>query len=167
MLAAGGVEILTDNIRTADEDNPKGYYEFEKVKELDKDKSWLNDAKGKAVKIISALLEQIPPEYPCKVIFMMREMKEILTSQKKMLIRRGEPTDTISDEKLAKFFFLSLEKVKNFLKQQANMDVIYIHYNDILSNPGKNIHKINEFLDNILDEVNMAKIIDKSLYRQR
>ena len=28
MLEAGGMQVLTDNIRTPDEDNPKGYYEF-------------------------------------------------------------------------------------------------------------------------------------------
>jgi len=167
MLEAGGVEILTDNIRTADDDNPKGYFEFEKVKELGNDKSWLDEAKGKAVKIICVLLEHIPPEYSCKVIFMHREMKEILASQKKMLNRRGQPTDTITDEKIAKIFFLNLEKVKKWLEQQPNIDVLYVHYSDVLNNFGKNIRKINEFLGYRLDEKNMAVVINKALHRQR
>src|SRR6185369_5935200 len=97
MLVAGGIKAMTDSIRTADEDNPKGYFELEKVKELEKDHLWLSDAAGKAIKIISALLKHLPREYPYKTIFMRREMKEILASQRQMLIRRGEATDTISD----------------------------------------------------------------------
>ena len=96
MLDAGGMEILSDEVRKADEDNPKGYYEFEKVKELEKDASWMGQAAGKAVKIISALLMHLPEEYSYRIIFMRRKMEEILKSQEQMLIRRDEPTDDVS-----------------------------------------------------------------------
>ncbi len=167
MLEAGGLDILTDNIRPADEDNPKGYYEFEKAKELDKDRSWLDQAKGKVVKIISALLSKIPQENFCKIIFMRRKMSEILASQKEMLIRRGEPTDTVSDEKISQNFFAHLRKVEVWLEQQPNFDILYINYNDVLKNPLANIERIRGFLGNGLDTKSMSGVVDKALYRQR
>jgi len=109
MLEAGGMEILKDEIRKADEDNPAGYYEFEKVKELKKDVSWLENAKGKSVKIISSLLEHLPEKYTYKIIFMHRNMEEILNSQRQMLFRRGEATNEVSDEKMGKMFLKHLQ----------------------------------------------------------
>ena len=91
MLEAGGIPPLTDKIRTADDDNPKGYYEFERVKALDKgDTEWVVDAQGKTVKVISALLKHLPSGYPYRVVYIRRNMTEILASQRKMLLRRGE-----------------------------------------------------------------------------
>ncbi|NIR50324.1 sulfotransferase [candidate division KSB1 bacterium] len=167
MLEAGGLEILTDNLRTADADNPKGYYEFEAVKQLDKSKDWLKHAEGKVVKVISQLLKELPPNYTYKVIFMRRKMDEVLASQKKMLIRRGEPTDKVSDEKMAKIFSVHLTQVEEWLEKQPNMNVLYVHYNEILKQPSKYIEKINDFLENSLDTDKMMSVVDKSLYRQR
>jgi hypothetical protein len=167
MLEAGGMEILTDNIRTADEDNPKGYYEFERVKQLEKDKSWLEDAKGKAVKIISALLQHLPADYTYKVIFMRRNMDEILASQKQMLIRRGEPTDRVSDEKMKQMFLKHLEQVEAWLARQPNMDVLYVNYNESLKEPVEHAEKINQFLGTVLDKERMVSAVDKTLHRQR
>jgi hypothetical protein len=91
MLEAGGIPVLTDYEREADEDNPKGYFEFERVKNLkDGDDAWLPQAKGKVVKVIAALLTDLPSSYEYEVIFMRRAMPEILASQRQMLIRRGE-----------------------------------------------------------------------------
>ena len=99
MIEAGGIAPLTDKIRRADDDNPKGYFEFERVKKMpDGDTAWVEDAQGKAVKVIAALLEYLPQEYTYKVLFMRRSMDEILASQKQMLIRSEKPTDEISDE---------------------------------------------------------------------
>jgi len=95
MLEAGGLEILTDEIRKADTDNPKGYYEFERVKKLETDNIWLPEAKGKVVKIISMLLQHLPLNYVYKIIFIKRDIHEVLASQKQMLVRRGEPTDPL------------------------------------------------------------------------
>jgi len=167
MLESGGLETFTDNIRLPDEDNPKGYYEFERVKQLEKDKVWLNDAKGKAVKVISALLKYLPSEYVYKVIFMQRDMREILCSQRKMLTRRGELSDKVPDEELKEMFQLHLEKVREWLAKQSNFDVIYINYNEIVQNRRKHCEAINEFLDKRLDVDKMANEVDYSLYRQR
>src|SRR5262245_34269287 len=101
ILEAGGLPVLTDALRTADDDNPKGYYEYERVKQLDKgDQAWLAEAEGKVVKVISALLTQLPATHQYRVIFMQRKLAEVLASQRKMLIHRGEPTDAVDDETL-------------------------------------------------------------------
>ena len=56
MLQAGGMDLLTDNERKADIDNPRGYFEFERVKKVKEDPSWLKDTGGRAVKMVARLL---------------------------------------------------------------------------------------------------------------
>ncbi len=169
MLEAGGMEILTDNLRKPDDDNPKGYYELERVKQLGKagDTTWLEEAKGRVVKIISALLQHLPGRYRYKIIFMQRKMEEILASQRQMLIRRGEPADEVSDEEMAKAFSKHLKHVEAWLEEQPNMDVIYVSYNGVLQDPHPHCKRINEFFDNTLDTDRMIKVVDRMLYRQR
>ena len=167
MLEAGGMEIMKDGIRKADDDNPNGYYEFEKAKELEKDTSWLKDAKGKVVKIISALLEHLPEKYNYKIIFMHRNMDEILNSQRQMLIRRGEPTDEVSDEKMNKMFLKHLQTVEEKLKKKSNIDVLPVHYNEFLEEPETHSKIVNQFLKISLNADNMISVVDHSLYRQR
>lgn len=169
MLEAGGIELLTDNIRTADEDNPKGYYEFERVKQLKQDSDWLEDAGERAVKIISALLKHLPQDhaYAYKVIFVRRKLEEVLASQKQMLIRRGEPTDTISDEKMAELFRKHLSQVETWIDEQPNVEVLYVSYNEVLEHPQEQAQRINQFLGSTLDVERMASVVDKSLHRQR
>jgi hypothetical protein len=169
MLEAGGIEPLTDNIRTADEDNPKGYYEFERVKQLKQDSDWLEDARERAVKIISALLKHLPQDhaYAYKVIFVRRKLEEVLASQKQMLIRRGEPTDTISDEKMAELFRKHLSQVKAWIDEQPNVEVLYVSYNEVLEHPQEQAKRINQFLGSSLDVERMTSVVDKSLHRQR
>lgn len=168
MLEAGGLPPLTDNLRTADEDNPKGYYEFERVKKMPEgDTSWVKDARGKTVKVISALLEHLPDEYPYRILFMQRKMEEILASQTKMLVRSGKPTDKVSDEKLAGMYAKHLAKVNAWLTGKPNISVLYLDYNEILADPAGSSARINVFLGNILDEHKMAAVVDPTLYRQR
>jgi len=168
MLDAGGLAPLTDEIRTADADNPKGYYEFERVKKLDKgDTAWVPQARGKAVKVIAALLQHLPPDQRYKVIFMRRSIDEILRSQKQMLIRRGEPTDKVSDEELSALFHKHLNHTTSWLEKQPNIEVIYVSYNDMLSNPAPQVRQINQFLGGGLDVDKMVGVVDPNLYRQR
>lgn len=167
MLAAGGLPVLTDDLRGADEDNPQGYYEFERVKKLKEDPSCLDEARGKVVKIISELLLHVPPHYVCRVIFMRRKMEEILASQQHMLIRRGKPTDTVEDATLAALFNKHVQRVEAWLARQPNMTVCYINYNDLLHEPVAHIQQINQLLGGKLDTSRMAQVIDQTLYRQR
>jgi hypothetical protein len=167
MLEAGGMAILTDEIRTADADNPRGYYEFERVKQLQHDQSWLDEARGKAVKVIAALLKYLPPDYAYKVIFLRRNMDEILASQKQMLVRRGEPADAISDEKMTRLFKGHLGRVEAWLAAQPNVEVLYVDYKAVLKEPLEHAQRIGRFLGLALDAAGMACAVDKSLYRQR
>jgi hypothetical protein len=168
MLEAGGIPPYTDHIRTPDDDNPKGYYEFERVKKLPEgDTAWLPDAKGKAVKVISALLEHLPTEYSYRVLFMQRKMEEILASQTQMLIRSGQPTDKVGDDQLAEMYEKHLAKVNSWLAAQANFSVIYLDYNQMLLDPEKYAAQVNEFLGGVLNPRDMAAIVDANLYRQR
>jgi LPS sulfotransferase NodH len=168
MLDAGGLPPLTDNERTADDDNPKGYYEFEPVKKLrEGDNSWLPRADGKSVKIISALLEYLPKSRNYKVLFMQRAISEVLASQRQMLIRRGEDPNKVSDAEMAQYFEKHLAKVKGWLAEQKNIEVLYLDYNELLRDPTPQVMRIKEFLGNRLDESQMKAMIDPSLYRQR
>jgi hypothetical protein len=168
VLEAGGLPVVTDEQRTADEDNPKGYFELERVKQLDKgDTAWVADAQGKVVKVISALLEYLPASYTYRVVFIRREMSEILASQKKMLERRGEATDRVGDEELARLFAKHLQKVETWLRGQPNFSVLYVDYNKMLADPTPFVRQVNQFLGNTLDEQKMAVMVDPALYRNR
>ena len=167
MLNAGGLEPVTDNIRTADEDNPKGYFELEKVKQLDKDNSWMGECQGKVIKIISMLLKPLPTAYNYKIIFMRRKMEEILASQRQMLIRRGQPTHTVADDKMAEMFNKHLKDIENLIATRPNMECLYVSYNEVLENPLVNIEKINDFMGGNLNRQAMLEVVDKTLHRQR
>ncbi|MFO7539424.1 MAG: sulfotransferase domain-containing protein [Chloroflexota bacterium] len=168
MLEAGGIPPLTDKQRTADADNPQGYYEFERVKQLDKgDSDWLPQAKGKAVKVISALLKHLPAAYGYKVIFMERHMPEILASQHKMLVRRQEEADKVDDAQMAALFQKHVSEIKEWLPAQPNFELLSIHYSDVLQDGWSQIQAVNQFLGGHLDEEAMANVIDPDLYRNR
>jgi len=167
MLEVGGIEPLTDNIRKADIDNPKGYYEFERVKKLPEDTEWLKDAKGKVVKVLAELMKHLPDGYNYKIIFIERNIEEIIRSQKKMLIRRGEDPNKVSDDEIKALFNKYLKIMKQHIENRDNMDVLYISYNEIIQNPLGSIKEINQFFDGALDEGKMKAAIDKKLYRNR
>lgn len=167
MLEAGGLSPVTDNIRTADEDNPKGYYELEKVKEMKADTSWMPEARGKVIKVISALLQDLPSDYRYRVVFMRREMSEILASQRQMLIRRGQEPNKVPDERMAAMFEKHLVKIAEWLDAQANIEALFIKYNDILAEPGGSVTSLNAFFEDALDAAAMQSVVDKQLYRQR
>lgn len=174
VLQAGGIPALTDLERAADDDNPKGYYELERVKKLKEgDRAWIKEAANpqgapsRAVKVISALLEHLPPEYHYKVIFMQREMAEILASQKQMLLRRGEAPDAVSDEVMAGLFNQHLSKVQKWLAQQKNIQVLYVPYAHLVDEPTQEVARLVKFLGVKLDEQAMRQAPDQSLHRQR
>ena len=167
MLEAGGISPLVDNARAADEDNPRGYYEFERVKKLKQDQAWLPSARGKAVKVISALLAQLPAGESYRVIFMQRNMAEILASQRRMLERRGEPADKISDAEMAALFERHLKQVTGWLAAQPNMTVMYVDYRRLIASPQELASAVNAFLGSRLDESKMSAAVDSTLYRNR
>lgn len=168
MLEAGGLSPVIDGIRTADEDNPKGYYEDERVKDLGQmeDKTWLADSKGKAIKIISYLLKDLPGNYNYKVLFMRRNLQEVLASQTKMLERRGEASES-SDERMIEIYEDHLWKVNRLLKREPHIEALDVPYKLVLEDPQQQAQRMHAFLGLRLDVEKMSSVVDKNLYRNR
>jgi hypothetical protein len=167
ILEAGGIPPLTDHERTPDPDNPKGYYEFERVKKLkDGDKAWLPEASGKAVKVIAALLTHLPSDYEYRVLFMRRKIDEILASQAKMLENRGEES-SVDDATMGALFSKHLQQVRAWMNSQPNLLYLDLDYNAMVNDPVPYVRQVNQFLGGNLDEEKMVEVIDPSLYRQR
>ncbi len=167
MLEAGGLEITTDGEREADEDNPRGYYEDERVKDLAKatDKSWLRASRGSAVKVISFLLKDLPPNLNYQVILMRRELTEVLASQRKMLERRGETDDT-PDERMMELWQDQMWRVNYLLRKAPHFEWVELEYGEALRNPAAAATRIASLVDG-LDEMAMASVVDPALYRNR
>jgi len=168
MLEAGGLEVVTDGIRAADESNPNGYYELETVKTLTTaaDGGWLADSRGKAVKIISFLLTYLPESYDYQVIFMQRDLGEIIASQNAMLEARAEPRGT-DDDRLRAHYEQHLQQVARFLERRKCFSALEVHYADVLKAPREQAAHIGQFLGLPLDVDRMAAIAEPSLYRNR
>lgn len=168
MLEAGGMELVVDNIRTADEDNPKGYYEDERVKDLAEmeDRRWLEGARGKVIKVVSSLLNYLPKSNAYRVVFMRRNLHEVLASQTKMLERRAEESRT-EDQELLKMYESHLEKVAFQLRFRPNFEALYVDYSDVIADPGTEARRIAEFVGGNLDVERMVGAVDGSLYRNR
>ncbi len=165
MLAAGGYPILTDNVRAADDDNPRGYLEFERVKSLERDASWLADAEGKAVKIVSFLLPKLPAEFEYRVIFVRRDLDEVLRSQAKMLERRGQPPGPDAAA-MKGHFERHLQTVDGWLQQRA-IAVHNCEHRELIAEPAIHAQRIAAFLGSDLAIEPMAGVVDPALYRQR
>ena len=166
MLRAGGLTCLTDELREADISNPKGYFEFEKVKGLRADNSWLPEAKGKVIKIISHLLSCLPPELNYKTIFMERDLGEVLASQRKMLANQGRGEENLSDERLGQIFAQQLRQVRKMLADRQ-ISTLFLGYKDVLEDPVEISTQLRAFLGNNLDQQAMRDVVDHNLYRQR
>lgn len=167
MLDAGGIPVMVDNIRTADIDNPKGYYEFERVKKIDQDAAWLPETQGKVVKMVSMLLMKLPPAYRYKIVFMRRHMDEILASQAKMLERLGKTGGNApTAAQMANLFTRHLAEVESWLAKQANMEVRYIWYHEALKSPRETAEALSAFLGG-LDVEKMVAVVDPNLHRNK
>jgi hypothetical protein len=165
MLDRGGLEVVTDNIRTADTDNPRGYYELEKVKKIKQDASWLPETRGKVFKMISQLLYDLPPSECYRIVFMERDLDEMLRSQEKMLERlnrKGAPPDQIK-----RSYTLHLERLRGWLREQPNMQVLYVSYKDLVERPREQAERVSEFLGGKAIVEEMVKAVDPTLYRNR
>jgi hypothetical protein len=167
MLEAGGMPVVTDAIREADVDNPRGYYEFEPAKKTKDDPSWLDSAHGKAVKMVYQLLYDLPGDRHYRVLFMRRSMPEVLASQKKMLARLGRDAGGISDEKMAALFQAQLAKFEAWAAQQPHLAILEVDYNQMVSDPVPLASRVNQFLGGILDEGKMVAVVEPDLYRNR
>jgi RNase adaptor protein for sRNA GlmZ degradation len=165
MLEQGGVEVVTDNVRCADTDNPRGYYELEQVKKIKTDVSWLPATRGKAFKMVSQLLYELPSTEQYRIIFMERDLDEMLVSQEKMLARLRKPAAPRAT--IERSFIEHLRRLYDWLAKQPNIQVLYISYNELLHGPEQQAKRVSAFLEGCPDARKMATTVDSSLYRNR
>ena len=171
MLGAGGLPLVTDRVRPADESNPEGYFELEAVKDLDKaavrDVAWLADARGRAVKILSALLPYLPESYNYRVILMQRPLPEVIASQNTMLARAGEATDVIPVADLTTQYETHLRRTQALLASRPCFETLAVRYGDVLADPRVQADRVSGFVGASLNVDAMAGAVDARLYRNR
>jgi len=167
MLEAGGIPAVTDGLRPADDDNPRGYFELEAVKRLPDEAAWVGEATGRAVKAVSALLERLPAGPRYRVLFLERDLREVLASQKTMLQRRGEPTDRVPDEQMASLFRKHVAGVLAKAEARDDMELLRLEHAAVLTSPQEAARRIDEFLGGGLERGAMAAAVDGTLWRQR
>ncbi len=169
MLDAAGYTIMTDGEREADVDNPKGYFEYERVKDLeqDDDKSWVADARGKVLKVISFLIKELPADSSYRIIFMRRDIDEVIASQNKMIYRLGTEDTSATDAEVKKLYQRHLVQVKNLVDKTPNVAMIDVNHRRAIKDPMSVAEQVNEFLGGDLDVQVMAAVVDKKLYRNR
>ena len=165
MLDRGGITAMTDQIRTADTDNPHGYFEYERVKKTRQDPSWLPEARGKSVKMVSSLLYDLPDTETYRILFMERDLDEVLASQDKMLKRLNRPSAPAAQMRAA--FQVHLERLFKWLPQQRHMTVLMVNYNRLIEHPEPEARIVSNFLDGRPVVEAMLAAIDPSLYRNR
>jgi hypothetical protein len=169
MLEAGGLQIMSDAARGADVDNPKGYFEHERIKDLEKetDKSYLREGRGKALKVISFLIQHLPDENDYRVIFMRRDLDEVLSSQDKMIQRLGAADAAADREAMKEAYRNDIVRTRLLCRKRSNFEMIEIQYKASVENPAETARRVNEFLGGRLDEAAMRQAVDESLYRNR
>jgi hypothetical protein len=167
MLDAGGASILTDKVRQADQNNPRGYYEYEKVKKMMTDVSWIEEANGKIIKVVAPLLQNLPNKYDYKIIFMRRDMPEILRSQQIMLGQKATVEKQAYPIVLAEAFNKQLEKAEAMFKRMPNAEVLYVDYASAIENSEETAETVAEFLGEDLDIGKMVEAVDETLYRNK
>jgi hypothetical protein len=167
MLAAGGVEVLTDGERKADEDNPRGYYEWERAKLLPRDPRVIDPAEGKAVKIISQLLLSLPASHDYRVIFMERPLEEVVASQAEMIKRRGTAGPALAPEQMKAALRAHLNQVMSWMKSAGNVGFQAVSHHELMGDPAKVAGDLQKFLGIPLNTAAMAAQVDPALYRQR
>ncbi len=169
MLEAGGIEPFSDGERAADIDNPEGYYEFERVKDLEKDadKTWVREARGRTLKVISFLLRHLPDDNTYRIVYMRRHLDEVLRSQDKMLDRLGNAAPGADLEATKEAYRNDIVAARLYARKQPFMEMIEVHYAETIADPASTARAVNRFLGGFLDEAAMAAAVNERLYRNR
>jgi hypothetical protein len=169
MLEVGGLPVLSDGQRGADVDNPRGYFELERIKDLEKetDKSYLRKARGRAVKVISFLIKDLPDENDYRVIFMRRDLDEVLTSQDKMIQRLGSDDAVAEREAMKEAYRNDIVRTRLLCRSRPNFELIEVHYKATIEDAAATARQVNAFLGGALDEGAMREAVDGALYRNR
>ena len=170
MLVAGGLQAIIDGHRPADDNNPHGYFEYEPAKRLASEAEWIETARGKVVKVIHALLYDLPRNVPYRIVLMERDLGEVLASQSTMLDRLGTPSGSLGQARLSTAIAtlqMEYEKARTWLFAQPNIRFIEVRYAEVLAAPIIESRRVARFLGGHLDARAMASAVDLSLYRSR
>ncbi len=169
MLESGGMEILSDSERAADIDNPKGYFEYGRIKDLEKetDKSYIREGRGKVLKVISFLIKDLPDDNDYRVIFMRRDLDEVLASQNKMIHRLGTTDTTATEAAMKEAYRNDIVRTRLLCRDRPNFELIEIGYKPTIENPAATARSVNAFVGGHLNEAAMREAVDGSLYRNR
>jgi hypothetical protein len=166
MLQAGGVPLMNDGQRQADQDNPSGYFELEAVKRLNANADWLAGAMAKAVKIVVPLVFHLPARFKYRIIFMERDLDEVIASQTAMLQRMGRQP-MLAAEELKRAFERQLTRAREILTPNADRNIIFCQHRELLKHPRDIAVSIASFLGADLQIDAMVERVDPDLYRQR
>ncbi len=167
MLGAGRLALLTDGRRGPDRDNPRGYLEYEPVKRLRRDASWLGAAAGRAVKVVHALVASLPPDRDYRLLLMRRDLHEVAASQRAMLERRGAAAGELPDERLIEILAAQLDETERWARQQPGFEVLCVQHAALLSDARAAAARVACFLGGGLDVDAMAQAVDPALHRTR
>jgi predicted AlkP superfamily phosphohydrolase/phosphomutase/tetratricopeptide (TPR) repeat protein len=163
MLKKGGLDVLSDENRKADASNPKGYFEYQPVMSIHKNNTWLELAQDKSVKVVAPLLKFLSPKYRYKVIFMKRDLGEVIQSQQKMI---GKNTDVLPVN-LFEAYQKQMNQVEVWKNKEPSVELIYVDYKEVLNHPEASIKKVIDFVGTDLDMSQMVSCVDHSLYRNK
>jgi len=169
MLEAGGIPVLSDALRPPDANNPRGYFELERVKRLHReaDTSWLASGHQKALKIVSHLLRHLPDHYSYRVIFMQRPLREIVASQNRMLDNLAQERGSVNEDRLLEAYDIHLAAVRSFLASRTCFSTLDVQYRDVLAEPVREALRIASFLGRDLDTANMRRAVEPQLHRSK
>jgi len=167
MLAAGGMSPLSDGERPPDDDNPKGYLEWERIKQLPKEPALIAEAEGKVVKVISQLMLSLPDGHEYRIVFMQRPLAEVMKSQEEMRKRRGTFQPGANDSAVEQVFRKHLAEVEKWTASRAHVKMMRVPYHRVLREPQTVAEEVAEFLGVALDVKAMVEQVDASLYRNR
>ena len=166
MLAAAGLEIYTDNQRQPDENNPKGYFEADATKGMAKDNAWVKDCRGKVIKVVAPVVPLLPQQERYRVLFMHRNLKEVIASQNRMLERLGKKGGDIGDDRMKEILIHQLMRAAQTVGGHGN-PFLTISYENAIKDPENTAQKIAEFLGMELDIAAMVAAVDSSLHREK
>ncbi len=167
ILRAGGIPVMTDDLRAADEDNPEGYWEWEEIKKLPNHPGILVQARGKALKIISALLPALPLTHRYKMIFMTRPIAQVVESQWAMLERQGKPPG-LDKQRMSAAMEQHSQQIRQTLAASPRIELLEVSYADLVANPQPLIDELAKFLgDRFTPGPAVLSRIRPQLHRQR
>lgn len=166
MLAAAGISPFTDEKRLPDDDNPRGYFEHEKATALHQDTTWIPEARGKVVKVVAHLLRFLPAGEHYRIIFMHRDLDEVIASQTVMLARLKRKGGALSADRLRAAYTSQLVQVQTFLRTRPDIAVLPVDYAAALSDPSATAARLHTFLGSPFDPLAAARAVAPNLRRQ-